>query len=197
MRWRIDTARPVGWASVAVRRAASLLAAGRWLLLLAAVSSAGCASYQFGARSMFRDDIRTVYVPVARNETFRHDLGPRLTEAVIRHIELQTPYKVTGDPGADSTLQLRITHQLKKVLTESASDDPRALDAVISIHAHWTDRNGTPMMRNQLALDDQPGVMLAQGSHFVPEAGQSVQTGLQETLERLADRIVSQMELRW
>lgn len=146
---------------------------------------------------MFRDDIRTIYVPVARNETFRHDLGPRLTEAVIRQIELRTPYKVTGDPAADSMLQIRVVDQWKRVLTESESDDPRALDAVITATVRWSDRGGGPLLQNEVAIPDQLGTMLKQGTRYVPEAGQSVQTALQESIDDLADRIVAQMELRW
>lgn len=174
-----------------IRTAASLLVV--WW----AASVCGCAAYQFGPRSLFRDDIRTVHVPVARNDTFRHDLGPRLTEAVIRRIELRTPYKVTGDPAADSTLSMRITGQAKAVLTESASDDPRALDAIVSALISWNDRNGTPILQNQLSLETSLGTELVQGARMVPEAGQSIQTSLQDSIDDLADRIVSQMELRW
>jgi len=167
------------------------------LCWVACLATTGCATYQFGSRSLFRDDIRTVYVPVARNETFRHDLGPRLTEAVVRQIELRTPYKATGDPAADSVLNLRITNQMKSVLTEAASDDPRALDAVVSAVVVWNDRLGNPLLQNHLIVDANLGTSLLQSNRFVPEAGQSIQTSLQDTIEDLADRIVSQMEMRW
>lgn len=159
--------------------------------------TSGCATYQFGSRSLFRDDIRTVHVPIARNETFRHDLGPRLTEAVIRQIEQRTPYKVTGDPNADSTLVIRVTNQTKSVLTRAATNEPRALDAITSAVISWTDRSGTPILQNQLALETSLATELLQGARFVPEAGQSIQTALQATIDDLADRIVSQMEYRW
>lgn len=157
----------------------------------------GCASYQFGSRSLFRDDVRTVYVPIARNDTFRHDLGPRLTEAVIRQIELRTPYKVTGDPTADSTLSIRVTNESKSVLTRAGSNEPRALDAIASAVISWTDRQGEPILQNQLTIQASLATELTQGTRFVPEAGQSIQTALQDTIDDLADQIVSQMELRW
>ncbi len=173
----------------------------RWSIAIACLAvcllNTGCATYQFGSRSLYRDDIRTVYVPVARNETFRHDLGPRLTEAVIRQIELRTPYKVTGDPAADSVLNLRITNETKTVLTESASDDPRALDSAVSTIVTWNDRRGNPLLQNHVAVDANLGTSLLQSNRFVPEAGQSIQTSLQATIDDLADRIVSQMEMRW
>lgn len=157
----------------------------------------GCASYQFGSRSLFRDDIRTVYVAIARNDTFRHDLGPRLTEAVIHKIEGRTPYKVTDDPAADSTLSIRITYQTKQVLTRAATNEPRALDAVASAVISWTDRMGNPILQNQQVIETSLATELTQGARFVPEAGQSIETALQDTIDDLADQIVSQMELRW
>ncbi len=166
-------------------------------LLVSVLLASGCASYQFGSRSIFREDVRTVYVPVARNDTFRHDLGPRLTEAVIRQIELRTPYKVTGDPAADSTLHIRLTHETKQVLTRAATNEPRALDAVASAVISWTDRRGEPILQNQQVIEASLATEMTQGSRFVPEAGQSIETALQATIDDLADQIVSQMELRW
>jgi hypothetical protein len=157
----------------------------------------GCATYQFGSRSLFRDDIKTVYVPIARNDTFRHDLGVRLTEAVIRQIETQTPYKVTGDPNANSTLTVRVTSESKRVLTETVTDDPRALDTLVSAQASWVDRFGNTLMQNQVPIVGNLATEFLQSDRMVPEAGQSVETSLQAAIEDLADRIVSQMENRW
>lgn len=153
--------------------------------------------YQFGSRSLFRDNIHTVYVPIARNDTFRHDLGVRLTEAVIRQIETRTPYKVTGDPHADSTLTVRFTSETKRVLTETFNDDPRALDAVVSAQATWTDRFGNSLMQNTIAMEGDLATSFMQSERMVPEAGQSIETTLQAGIEDLAERVVSQMESRW
>jgi len=166
-------------------------------ILIPMLLATGCASYQFGSRSIFRDDVRTVYVPVARNDTFRHDVGPRLTEAVIRQIELRTPYKVTGDPAADSTLMIRVARETKQVLTRAGTNEPRALDAVASAVISWTDRRGEPILQNQQVIEATLATELTQGARFVPEAGQSMETALQATIDDLADQIVSQMELRW
>ncbi len=167
------------------------------LATLAIIFCPGCAVYQFGSRSMFRDNIHTVYVPIARNDTFRHDLGVRLTEAVIRQIETQTPYKVTGDPHADSTLTVRFTSETKRVLTETFTDDPRALDAVVAAQATWTDRFGNSLMQNTIAMEGDLATSFMQSERMVPEAGQSIETTLQAGIEDLAERIVYQMESRW
>jgi hypothetical protein len=166
-------------------------------LLCCAVSSAGCAAYQFGSASMFRPGIRTVHVPVVRNATFRHDLGVRLSEALVKEIERRTPYKVTGDPNADTTLSCRIVSETKSVLTETVSDDPRALDAVIAVRATWTGRSGEMLMQNSIIPSNDLAISFNQDARFVPQAGQSIDSATQVAIENLAERIVSQMETRW
>lgn len=167
-----------------------------WGLVASLALGGGCATYRFGAASFFPSGIRTIYVPIVRNDTFRHDLGVQLTDALVREIESRTPYKVTGDPSADSTLVCRVVDETKVVLTETNGDDPRALDASVLVRATWTGRAGEVLMRDiPIAADGAVG--LGQTSRFVPEAGQSVDTATQEAIEDLARRIVSQMEMRW
>lgn len=167
------------------------------VLLPLASGLGGCTAYHFGSRSLFPSGIRTVYVPIVRNDTFRHDLGIRLTEAIVREIEQRTPYKVTGDPWADSTLTVRVVNERKHVLTETLDDDPRALDATISIQATWTGRQGELLMTNNIIPQDMALITFGQDSRFVPEVGQSIGTATQAVIEELAQRIVSEMEVRW
>lgn len=177
------------------------------LCLQTLISVGGCASYQFGAAALYPSGIRTVHVPVARNQTFRHDLGVRLTDALVQEIERRTPYKVVSSPAADSVLQCNVVNESKTVLTETGTDDPRALDAAITVRASWTTRDGRSLLQNSVAtaIDPATGAPLpgseqigfSQSIRFVPEAGQSIDTANQEGIERLARRIVSQMESRW
>lgn len=172
-----------------------------WLLalslLMAIVSSGGCASYQYGTEALFPSGIQTVYLPIVRNDTYRHDLGVQLTEALVKEIESRTQYKVTGDPNADSTLSCHIVAESKQVLTEKDTDDPRALDALVSVKAQWTNRSGQLLMNNRVVPAEDPSISFGQNVRFVPEAGQSIDTAGQRVIENLAERIVSQMEMRW
>jgi hypothetical protein len=157
----------------------------------------GCASYQYGSDAVFPIGISTVHVPVVQNDTFRHDLGIQLTEAIVKEIERRSKYKVTGDPNADSTLRVRIVSEAKRVLSESSTDDPRAIDAAINARASWTSRSGQPLMQNSVIPIADNAVSFGQNLRFVPEAGQSIDTAMQTAIEKLASRIVSQMEMRW
>ena len=167
------------------------------VVVMIQLSVAGCALYQFGPSPLYHDGIGTVHVPIVRNLTYRHDLGVRLTDALVREIEERTPYKVTGDPNADSTLVVELIDESKSVLTETTSDDPRALEASIIAQANWVSRSGQRLMQNSIIPTAGDLNTFSQDSRFVPEAGQSVDTAFQASIESMAQRIVSQMEKRW
>ena len=69
---------------------------------LLSVLLAGCTGYQLGNQNLFRPDIRTVHVPIVQSESFRRGLGERLTESMVKEIELRTPYKVVDAIAAVS-----------------------------------------------------------------------------------------------
>lgn len=174
-----------------------------WLVAVCSMSLAtvslcgGCAGYQLGSRTLFRSDVRTIYVPLVRNDTWRSNLGQHLTEHLIKEIQLRTPYRIVNDPSADSILTCRVTNETKRVITENRVDDPRAIDAKISIQLTWVDRQNTVLMENQFVPPDDVAFLFAQGTEFVPEAGQSISTAHMRAIERLAAEIVNQMEVRW
>jgi hypothetical protein len=134
---------------------------------------------------------------MVRNDTFRHELGPLLTEAIQKAVELRTPYKVVADPSADSTLTCRITTETKRTVTEAITDEPRAVEALMTVQLTWTDRRGNLLMENQYVPPGELAFYFVEGVTFVPEAGQSMSVAYTRAVENLADAIVGQMELRW
>ncbi|HEY2880798.1 MAG TPA: hypothetical protein VGJ15_00140, partial [Pirellulales bacterium] len=75
----------------------------------------GCAGYHIGNASLFPPDVSTVYVPMVESASFRPDLGEALTEAICKQIEKETPYKVVGNPNADSILTVKLVTDTKRV----------------------------------------------------------------------------------
>jgi hypothetical protein len=167
------------------------------LTLMLFAGLCGCANYQFGNDSLYNTNIRTIYVPTVRNDTFRAKLGVQLTEALVKAIELRTPYKVVGAPTADSTLTCRLTSESKRVITEAQTDEPRAIDTLLNVELTWTDRRGNLLMENRFVPPGELAFLFAQSADFVPEGGQSISTAHQSAIEHLADTIVGQMETRW
>ena len=166
-----------------------------FIFLLATL--AGCASYRVGNQTLYAPDVRTVYVPMIVSSSFRRDLGERLTEAVVKEIELKTPFKVVGTPDADSVLAVRLVDDTKRVTIENQNDDPRAVDIAMAAEVTWVNRRREPIRApSTLAL---PPEMLPVGntSALIPEAGQSIATSQLQAIGRLAQQIVSTMEEPW
>jgi hypothetical protein len=167
------------------------------LSLLSLCFAVGCASYQVGSGTLYAPDITTVYVPMIESASYRRDLGERLTEAVIKEIELTTPFKVVGTPDADSILSARLVSDTKRVILENQNDDPRALEMAVNVEITWLNRRRQPLGAPQRIGLPRELLTIANNSTLVPEAGQSVATAEQQAIQRLAQQIVSTMEEPW
>jgi hypothetical protein len=171
--------------------------AGMIACLLVTATSSGCAGYRFGSATLFREDVRTIYVPIVRNDTWRPELGVQLTEALQRTIQQRTPYRLVNDPSADSVLTCRVTGETKRVITETRTDEARAIDARVMVHLTWVDRRNNVLMENRFVPPDDIAFLFAESADFVPEGGQSIATAHLRAIDRLANEIVNQMEVRW
>jgi hypothetical protein len=177
-------------------RRAALVRLGAILAGWAAITG-GCATYRFGAQSLFPPDIQTVYVPVFESDSFRRNLAEFLTEAVAKEIENKTPYKVVGTPQADSVLTGKITTDTKRVIIEDAYDYPRETQINMSVEVRWVNRKGDLVSQPTTMAVPADLVTLSGDGMLVPEYGQSVTTAQLQAIQRLATQIVSLMEMPW
>lgn len=161
------------------------------------IAVAGCASYQVGAGSLYAPDVATVYLPMIESDSYRRDLGERLTEAVAKEIELKTPYKVVGTPDADSILSVRLRSDTRRTLVENAYDEPRLSESALFTEVSWLNRRRQPLAPAQAIPLPQELVVIHQTANLIPEVGQSVATSQQQAIERLAQQIVATMEAPW
>lgn len=167
-----------------------------WWLLPCLLLGWGCARYQLGSRTLYPPHIRTVYVPVFESDSYRRYLGERLTEAVIKQIDLHTPYQVVDTPTADSILTGRIISEGKRVLVENPTDEPRQLEVAFVAQVSWLDQHG--QLLAQQGVDVPAALVDIQAtSTVVPEVGQSITTAQQSAIDQLATEIVSLMESPW
>ena len=100
----------------------------------------GCRSYNLGNQYLYRSDIRTVHVAMFESESFRLFLGQRLTESVVKQIELNTPYTISAPHIADSFVQGRLVRERKRPLSEDQYDDPNVLEIEYRVEVSWVDR---------------------------------------------------------
>jgi len=161
-------------------------------------SASGCAAYRLGNETLYAPDVSTVYVPMIESDSFRRDLGERLTEAVVKEIEAKTPFKVVGTPDADSVLAARLVSERKHVTVENQNDDPRTIEINMAAEVSWLNRRRQPLCPpTTVPLPAELFVPMGQTAALLPEAGQSVASQQQVAIERLAQQIVSTMEEPW
>ncbi len=165
--------------------------------LLALLFLCGCAGYQIGNQSLYPQEVRTVYVPVFKSNSFRRNLGERLTEAVVKEIETTTPYKVVNEAHADTVLSGAIVQETKTVLVPDLSGDAREVQTAISVQVSWADNKGVKMRDDKNIPLPQEIADVSGTGNLVPEVGQSVATAQQEAICRVAKQIVGLMEKPW
>jgi hypothetical protein len=121
-------------------------------------------------------DIRTVHVPIVQSNSYRRHLGERLTEAIVKEIELHTPYKVVDADVADSVLTARLVSESKRVLAENMFDEPRDIETDFFVQVQWVDRRGDVIICHTDVPVDPLFLNVGQQANFVPEGGQSITT---------------------
>lgn len=157
----------------------------------------GCAAYHVGTESLYAPDVSTVYVPMIESDSFRRDLGERLTEAVVKEIELKTPYKVVGTPDADSILSVHLVGDSRRIAIQNQFDDQRLTQVALYSQVSWLSRRRQPIAPVQNYALPPELVSIDQTTNLIPEVGQSVASSQQQAIERLATQIVATMEAPW
>src|SRR5438105_10506648 len=67
--------------------------------------SAPAANSWYQWRSLYREDVRTVSVPIFKNKTFYRGIEFSLSKALVNTLESNTPYKVAPRERADTVLE--------------------------------------------------------------------------------------------
>lgn len=166
------------------------------ILMIAAgmVCLQGC-GYIVG--SPYGPEVRSVDVPTFTNKTFRRGFELQLTEAVHKKIELNTPFRLSKGPQADTRLMGSIVSINKRPENQNRYDDPRELELAIGIEVTWIDnRTGAVLAKRTRPVGPQLSHAIAHAS-FAPETGQSMATATQDAVDQLAGEIVGMMEAPW
>ena len=171
----------------------------RFLLLLLLLLLPGCAGfgYHVGSQSLFGQDVRTVYVPMVEADPTRRHLAERLTEAIIKEVEARSPYKVTGRPSADSTLECRIVGRSERVSLVDNSNDPRQKTGEMILQVRWRDRRSQDLLQSDMPMWNERAARITANDSMVAEFGQSLLTSEQNQIDRIASQIVGMMESPW
>lgn len=163
----------------------------RVLLMAApAIIAAGCG---YTTRSQFPPGIQTVHVPMwtRGQQVYRREVEMRLTKAIIQNLE-HTPYRNAGRAHADTELSGSIDTIEQEVLHGNPDTGlPNEMRVILVVSFRWTDlRSGKDIrVRKNFRVS----------ATYIPAEPLSEDffQGSEDVINRLAKRIVEQMEERW
>jgi len=161
------------------------------LPMLLTVLLGGCG---YTVDSPFPDDVRTVHVPIFKRGkgVFRRDIEFDLTEAVIKRMQLDTPYRLADRGEADTELKGEI-HEIEQQILYWNTDFgfPREMAVTFIVSFQWIDlRTGEIRARR-----DNMRVMVTRASDHPFD--QTFFQSQEEIVNQLAKRIVEHLESDW
>jgi hypothetical protein len=163
-----------------MRRQARVLA---WCL---AALVAGCG---YSARPMTRGDVRTVYVPVFENRTFRRGLEFDLTREVVDKINQKTQLKIAEKDAADTILRGEIVEVRQREVVRNEPLKPEQVRVVVYANVTWIDRR-----TNQVLMKRQN---VQSPAEYTVTRRQDSTSASKEAVSDLAEKIVNLMEEEW
>lgn len=177
----------------------------RGLLVALSLAIVGCSSdghftlLGYTTAPPFDRSIRTVYVPIFGNRTFRRGIEFELTKAVIREIESKSPYKVVSDRSqADAELTGTIVSRRKSVININQLGETREAELGFGVEVTWRDlRSGVDLHGTNPHRDPTqptpPALILPTGA-YIPELGGSTASAEDQVVRQLARQVVHMME---
>lgn len=166
------------------------------LILLAGILVAtGCAKdpaqgYSFA--STHAENIRTVHIPIFRNETFTRGVEVELADALVKEIQQTTPWRIVGEDRADAVLSGAITDsRLRTLATNRVTGLSQEVAVTLTVDFDFRDT------RSGQSVQSRRGFSAAEA--FVPAraVGERLEVGEHATVQELAQAIVAQLRSNW
>lgn len=170
-------------------RKISVVVFGAAAICLAVCGCGGIGGYT--NESLYPAGIRSVYVEMFDNQSFRRGIEYELTDALAKRIEAQTPYKIVSDRSkADTVISGRIVRAGESVLSTERQTG-RALEREVLLRAVVSWKN---QKTGELLIND--GQVSASASYSAWQR-QGFGYGSALAANNLAEKIVELMEIGW
>lgn len=171
-------------------RALAAAAGAAALLVGAGCSSDPTRGYAFA--EPYDASVRTVGVPIFSNETFARGTELTLTDAIVKQIQQQTPWRVVSPDRADTVVEGAITNAELGVL----SNDPdtglvQEQTYRLTVRFVWRD-NRTGETRVARENFSATGVFTP-----VRAGAERIEVGQRDAIDELARDIVASMRSSW
>ena len=157
------------------------------LLSVGAAVSSGCG---YSTRRPFSTDIQSIHVEMFQSKEFRRELEFRLTEAIVKRIEMDTPYRIAPRRIADALM----TGEILSVDNRTFGDDfdtnlPREIGSTIVVRFRLQDMRTGEILAQRLRFVYQ--------TSYIPPVGETFDQGMTRGLEGLAEKMVESIESDW
>ena len=124
------------------------------LALLSLLASAGCGYHTAGHAAQLPENVKTIAIPVFKNETPTYRIEQLLTSAVVQEFATRTRYRIISDSAdADATLRGTVLSTVASPLTyDTATGRAASVLVVVSMKVELVDRNGKVLYQNPAYL---------------------------------------------
>lgn len=141
---------------------------------------------------MYPDNIASVGVPIFDNRTPYREFEFDLTEALIKEIELRTPYKVVHPSKAQTIVQGVVTNVNQRVLSQrSIGGVPEEVEVTMVVNFEWKNTQTAEILRDRKGLP-------ATARHVPTRPlGEPFEVAQHRIVEIMAQRIVDAMRKDW
>ncbi|MCQ4573761.1 MAG: LPS assembly lipoprotein LptE [Candidatus Brocadiales bacterium] len=156
------------------------------ILIILVLFLAGCG---YTSRSLIEQNVRSIYVPIFDNETFRRGLEFNLTRAIKEEILYRTQLKIVDKRHADTILTGKIKEVQENVLIENPDAVVVESRVTVTVVISWEDqRTGRFLMNNRA---------VSAAAEFIATRDEDVEFGEIEAFTDLAAKVVNLMERNW
>ncbi len=168
------------------------------LSLSLVLAGTGCGYSQSGSepqgnyqwRSLYREDVRTVAIPIFATRSFHRGVEISLSNALVRRVEAHSPYKVVPRERADTIIEGEVVDVTIDTLSlDSETAIPQEQLYAVTVNFTWKDlRTGRVLVERKNFQQTTP---------YYPTLGEGRFIGSQQAVEKLALGIVQEMQADW
>ena len=143
----------------------------------------------YSSKSLLRSNVRSIYVPIFDNNTFRRGYEFDLTKAVRDQILLRTRLSIVDKDEADSILFGKISSVNENAIIEDTKDNLVESRVSIGVDIRWVDkRTGRTIIERK---------NIKRPTEFIVRRNETLSSASNEAFVRVAQSIVEAMEEDW
>lgn len=158
----------------------------RRLLALCVLLAVACPGCKYSTASLYREDIKTIYIEGFDNDTFRRGLEVPLTRAVEGEVKLRTPFHLAPRDEADSVLSGTLRDVEERTRLRDVDNVVLSTRVRVTVNVRWRDRRAQ--------TDIMPPRNVTESVNVTSAFGEDLYTVV---MREVAKRVVEQMQEPW